>query len=535
MMNIHIPKDAKTYPHHKHWQFCVGSGHAQLALRTDYTRQLKKVHDELGIRYVRFHGILADDMSTYTTLRDMMPFPGTEEFKEINFRACGVAYDNVLAAGMKPFVELSFMPRYLAEDPDAKGFIYYRPNGSMPKDAAEWKEYMKAFIRFLQHRYGEEEIRSWYFEVWNEPDLGSTFFSGDRNGYFRLYKATVEAIKEVDPQIPVGGPATSGSKWVGQFRKMCEDQNVPLDFLTTHQYAGDPFAGIEDNATPDSEEENTEKVTFTPEKLEFIRNVLERVPEKTFLTGMRALLEDKSETTEIPGDMFVRNAKIAREQAGDYPLYYTEWGSNAIFSAETNDTRKTAAYVMKAALDVAPYMDGSSIWCFSDIFEEWHPFVEPFHGGFGLLNQDGIPKPAYHAVKMMADCGELRLDLGESATWGEIGYAAFRSDDGMQVLLFRQKMKNDDTAPKEKAVISIEMDRQPKSVSAGFINEVHGNPVRIWQEDHNSRNDLNQIEVADIVEKSAVRFMPWEYSYAGGILHTQIELGVNDICCIRIC
>lgn len=534
-MNIHIPKDAKTYPHHKHWQFCVGSGHALLALRTDYTRQLKKVHEELGIRYVRFHGILADDMSTYTTLRDMMPFPGTEEFKEINFRTCGVAYDNVLAAGMKPFVEVSFMPRYLAEDPQHRGFIYYKPNGTMPKDVEAWKKYLKEFISFLQHRYGKEEIRTWFFEIWNEPDLSSVFFSSDRNGYFRLYKASAEAIKEVDPLIRVGGPATSGSKWVKLFRNMCEEQNVPLDFLTTHQYAGDPIAGVEDNAAPDSEEEGTETSAFTPEKVAAISKILANTKEKTFLGGMRALLEDKSETTDIPRDHFFKNAQIAREQAGDYPLYYTEWGSNAIFSAQTNDTRKTAAYVMKAALDVAPYMDGSSIWCFSDIFEEWHPFVEPFHGGFGLLNQDGIPKPAYHAVKMMADCGDLRLDLGEGATWGEIGYAAFRSNDGMQLLLFRQKMKNDDAAPKEMAKISIELDQQPKSVSASFIDAVHGNPVRVWQENHNSRNDLNQAEVADIIEKSAVRPMPWAYSYVDGVMHTQVELGVNDICCIRIC
>lgn len=534
-MEILIPKNAGTYPNKKHWQFCVGSGHALLALRTDYTRQLKKIHDELGIQYVRFHGIFHDDMSTMNTLKVMLPFPGTEEFKEINFRACGVAYDNVLSAGMKPFVELSFMPRELAEDPNQDGFLYYRPNASMPKDIEAWKEYLKSFIRFLEHRYGEEEVRTWYFEVWNEPDLSSTFFSGGQEGYFRLYKASAEAIKEVDPELRVGGPATSGSKWVKKFRELCEEKKVPLDFLTTHQYAGDPIAGVEDSGSPENDgEEGTDKSAFTPEKLAVIREKLAAVEDKTFLNGMRTLLEDKSETTEIPGDIFVKNAGLVREQSKGYPLFYTEWGSNAIFSAYTNDTRKTAAYIVKAALEVADFVDGSSVWCFSDLFEEWHPFVEPFHGGFGLLNQDGIPKPAFYAMKMLAECGSLRLDLGEEATRGEIGYAAFQSESGMQILLFRQKMKNDSLAPKEKVKLRVEVDERPGTVTASFINEEQGNPLRVWQEEYGSRNDLNREEIADIITRSEVLPMPLEYSFQEGILQTEVQLGVNDICCISI-
>ena len=162
-------------------------------------------------------------------------------FREFNFRACGIAYDNVLSAGMKPFVELSFMPRELAEDPEKTGSFYYRPIDCMPKDLTAWRDYIQRFIRFLEHRYGEAEVRTWYFEVWNEPDLNPVFFQGTRDDYFRLYEATARAIKEVDPHLSVGGPATSGSKWVKSFRNFCEEKNVPLDFISTHQYAGDPL------------------------------------------------------------------------------------------------------------------------------------------------------------------------------------------------------------------------------------------------------------------------------------------------------
>lgn len=532
-MEYTIRTTAGTVPHKKHWQFCVGSGHALLALRTDYTRQLKFIHDELGIERVRFHGIFNDDMSTYNTLRVMLPFPGTEQFKEINFRACGVAYDNLLAAGMKPFVELSFMPRELASNKDQGDFIYYKPNVCMPKDWDAWEDYLQRFIRFLEHRYGAEEVRTWYFEVWNEPDLGSSFFSGGDEGYFALYRHSVEAIKSVDPEIRVGGPATSGSKWIKRFREVCEERGYPLDFLSTHQYAGDPIAGVEDNSTPEDDAGETQSA-FSPEKLAAIKQMLDACPDKTFLGGMRVLLKDKSETEKIKEGIFRKNAAIVRQQAKDYPVFYTEWGANAIFSAASNDTRKTAAYMVKTALEIADDVDGSSVWCFSDLFEEWHPFVEPFHGGFGLLNQDGIPKPGFWGLKLLSLCGSERLNLGDEAMQGEIGVAAFKSERAMQVLLFRQRMKNDDAAPKETASIHLELSKEPRRVTVMRVDADHGNPLRVWHEECGGRNDLNAAEIVLIAGKSRVEPEEWPYQYKNDLLTCETALGVNDVYLFQI-
>ena len=251
-MEFRIRKNTPVHPHDKHWQFCVGSGHAVLALRTDYTRQLKFIHDTLGIERVRFHGIFCDDMRTFNDLSMMYPIPGSEAFEEYNFNACGVAYDNVLDAGMKPFVELSFMPGKLArkkEGEKPEGSFFYKPLIVPPEDLEAWKKYITAFLDFLIHRYGSEEIRTWFFEVWNEPDLPVAFWNGTRDEYFQLYEATAQAIKAKDPQIRVGGPATSNSKWVRSFLKYCRERNVPVDFVSTHQYAGDPLGGVESQGT----------------------------------------------------------------------------------------------------------------------------------------------------------------------------------------------------------------------------------------------------------------------------------------------
>lgn len=532
-MEFFIQKDTPVIPHKKHWQFCVGSGHALLALRTDYARQLKFIHDTLGIEHVRFHGIFDDDMRTYTDLSMQMPLPAAQAFEEYNFNACGVAYDNVLDAGMKPFVELSFMPRKLMiqDDRPKEGSFFYKPYIVPPDDHAAWTRYIQAFLRFLIHRYGLEEVRTWYFEVWNEPDISRAFWNGTRDEYFRLYETTVRAIKEIDSQIPVGGPATSNSKWVRSFLNYCEENHVPVDFVSTHQYAGDPLGGVEDQGGPDSDAQNTgdksKGMDRTKQYYLALGEALQNVADKTFLNGFRTLMVDKSETTDLPNDVFIKNSKTVRQQAGSLPVFYTEWNENAIFSAYTNDTRKVAAYDVKTALDVSDHLDGSSIWCFSDIFEELHPFPQEFHGGFGILTQNGIPKPVYHALKMLHDAGDTRLDLGPDATLGEIGIAAFRNADELQVLLFRQKMKNLDL-PGEQAIVRLALDAAPAAIMARRIDEIHGNPLRIWEE-MGSPVSLNKREVNELIEKSKVVDEAWPFTYEEGVLTITAELGVNDV------
>ncbi|MBR2663254.1 MAG: hypothetical protein IKE25_06025 [Clostridia bacterium] len=190
---------------------------------------------------------------------------------------------------------------------------------------------MQAFVRFLIHRYGAEEIRSWFFEVWNEPDLPGAFWNGTRDEYFRLYETTVQAIKEIDPEIRVGGPATSNSRWVKSFLKYCRNRNLPVDFISTHQYAGDPLGGVESQGEPD-EESSFDLEAMMRGMAEAARK-MQALEDRTFLNGFRTMMPDKSETTEIVYGTFPENAKVVQQQAEGLPVYYTEWNENAIFSA----------------------------------------------------------------------------------------------------------------------------------------------------------------------------------------------------------
>ena len=252
-----------------------------------------------------------------------------------------------------------------------------------------------------------------------------------------------------------------------------------------------------------------------------------REKEKTFLAGYRAATPDKSETTDIPDDLFRKNAARTHEQAQGLPLYYTEWNENAIFSAYTNDTRKVAAYDVKMALAVADHVTGSSIWCFSDVFEELHPFPQEFHGGFGMLTQNGIPKPVFYAVKLLADAPDTRIDLGPEVFDGEVGAAAFEGDGETHVILFRQKMKQLDL-PKEEAVIHLACAKKPASVTVRRVDEEHGNPLKLWEE-MGKPVSLNRAEVEDLKARSAVQAEDWPFTWQDGMLTIRAELGVNDV------
>ena len=437
---------------------------------------------------------------------------------------------------MKLFVELSFMPQHLAKE-DVRGMFFYRPNICMPKDDQAWIDYIQSFVRFLIDRYGQEEVESWYFEFWNEPDLPVVFFHGTREDYFHLYEITARAIKEVDEKIRVGGPSTSGSKWVKSFVAFCKEHNVPVDFVTTHQYAGDPLGGVSDQGGPESAEETAVdeamKEQMSNVSPEAVQQMFANLPRGAILPAIRSFMGDPLERDDVPDNVFRTNAPIVKEQAQGLPVYYTEWNNCATFSAYGNDTRKVAAYDVKTILALENVIDGSSIWCFSDIFEELHPFPEEFHGGFGLMTQSGIKKPVYYALEMLNGVGDMRYDLGEDAIDNEVGMAAFASDEGTQCILFRQKMKNNLDLPKEEAEISLEMDAAPRMVYMERIDQEHCNPLKVW-EDMGSPQVPNPAQAAVIIEESEMRAEELPFVYEDGKVKMSVALGVNDVYCIRI-
>lgn len=513
-MKIVLKKDAPLKPYEKQWQFSIGSCHAPMAHRVDYLRQLKMVHDELGIERVRFHGIFNDDMKVGMTLRNIVPLPAAKKYKQFSFYQIARVYDNLLEIGVRPFVELGFMPKILASG-KRKCFFEYKGNVTMPKSIEEWSDFITQFINFLIDRYGREEIAQWYFEVWNEPNL-IAFFSGSKKDYFRLYEATARAIKNIEPRIKVGGPATANCAWIEEFVSFVKDNDIPCDFISTHQYAGDPLGHVI-------------KVGAMARALHKRLSNL-RKHSGGVLEGTRMIFVDDSEKI-TDRDMLINCAKNVKRQAGDIPVYYTEWGVSATCTAPINDTRRAASYAIRVLLATEGIIDKTSWWCFSDIFEELQFYTEPFSGSFGLVDIYGIPKPSFYGYKLLSMLGDSKYEL-ENSQNTPVEWAAFKKGEMTQLLLYKQNF-DPSNGVLDNISIEIECGVEPKSVWIYRIDEQHCNPLKLWEE-MGKPDYLKPSEVEKIKEASALKKEPLDFEYRDGKVVLATGLYNNDVQLIEV-
>ena len=337
-------------PVDRFFDLSVGSDYPGTLLREDSLAQLKMTADELGFRYVRFHAIFHDVLGTVKIENGRTAYDWTK---------IDQLYDALLARHVKPFVELGFTPEALASSQNS--IFYWHGNTSHPKPEG-WRDLIDAFTRHIEARYGRDEVRTWFFEVWNEPNLSGFFEGADQKAYFELYDLTAKAIKAVDPALKVGGPSTAGAGWVPEFLTHAKQSGAPVDFVTTHTY------GVLGGFLDESGQSDT-KLDPSPDAiLGDVRRVRQQISDSSY----RVL-----------------------------PLYFTEWSTSYAPRDSVHDSYVSAAYILAKLKGAQGLLQGMSYWTFTDIFEEPGPPTAPFQGGFGLLNPQGIRKPAYFAYKYL--------------------------------------------------------------------------------------------------------------------------------------
>ncbi len=436
MIRFSIDPAKKTaFPHY--WELCVGSCHAYTALREDYRQQLRRAHDELGFRYVRFHGLLNDDMCVCVMQRD---FAGNPLGVVYNFVNIDNIFDFLLSIGMKPFIELGFMPTALASG--EKTCFHYRGNITPPKDCAAWGELVTRLTEHLIARYGRDEVRSWFFEVWNEPNL-AFFFAGTKEEYFRLYETSARAIKAVDTALRVGGPATSFNSWVRDTVEYCRKHDVPLDFISTHHYpTDDPLwrSGMDID-------EFFKKGMFKDAR--YGRGVLKGMCERV------------------------------RKEANGLPVYYTEWNTSSHHDDPLHDEPYAAAMIAKTLADNDGLVEGYSFWTFTDIFEEMSQTPGAFYGGFGLMTTHGVPKPNYRLFALFHGLGTTRLAVKTSSPDATAELLATATDAGCRLIAYNHQVEKEPIQPE---TIRISLVGIPHGNSAVLwrIDDTHANPKKAW-------------------------------------------------------
>jgi xylan 1,4-beta-xylosidase len=337
-------------PLDRSFNFSVGADYPGTTSRPESLAQLKTAVGELGFRYIRFHAIFHDDLGTVKVVDGKTIYDWTKVDQ---------LYDAFLAIGIKPFVELGFTPQALKTSDSS--IFYWKGNTSHP-DRAGWRALVNAFVRHLRERYGDKEVRSWYFEVWNEPNLDGFWEKADQQAYFDLYEDSVRTIKAIDPKLRVGGPSTAGAAWVPEFLNFAAGRNLPVDFVTTHTY------GV-DGGFLDEEGKDDNKLSTNPDS--------------------------------IIGDVRRVRGQITASKFPDLPLYFTEWSTSYNPRDPVHDSYISAAYILSKLRAARSYAQGMSYWTYSDLFEEPGPPSTPFHGGFGLMNREGIRKASWYAYKYL--------------------------------------------------------------------------------------------------------------------------------------
>ncbi|WP_251106519.1 GH39 family glycosyl hydrolase [Alloacidobacterium dinghuense] len=420
---IEINAQAQTTPFPHFWEQMFGSGRANLTLRESYRNDLRAVKQATDFRYVRFHAILHDENGVYNEDEHGNPV--------YNFSYVDQIYDGLLKNGVRPVVEISFMPKKLAFNPDALHPFWYKQNVSPPKSMEAWDALITHFAQHLVDRYGIDEVSQWYFEVWNEPNID--FWNGipRKQSYFDLYAHTARDLKSVSPRLRVGGPATAAASWVDDFLKYAADNHVPVDFVSSHGYADDTvenlFGTNEDIPMDDR-----------------VCRAIEKVRKQIQASAMPHL-----------------------------PLFWTEWNVQGM--NESRDTSFVGTGLANTIRECDGVVDMMSFWTFSDVFEEGGPIPKPFEGQFGLRAKGGINKPSYYAFALLHHLGDQRIANPST------NVIATKRQDGSLAIALWNLVDPDKTGSEKDIQLVLQGVPTNAVVSISRVDNTHGNTLAAYK------------------------------------------------------
>ncbi len=408
--------------------FCVGTGRIGLGLQAEYQAQLKAVQDLCHFTHIRGHGLFHDDMSIYqlVKLRD-----GTEH-ERFCFTYLDRVFDAWLAAGIAPFLELGFMPEALASSEQT--LFYWKAHTVPPKDEAAWVRLVKATLAHLAERYGEDAVSAWPCEIWNEPNLAGFWENADKEKYLRLYEITVTAVKEVLPRMQVGGPAVCGgpvtNQWVHDFLAFCRDRGLPVDFVTRHAY-------------------------------------MAKTPDYRGRYVYHEMCEAEETWEEMRG---TRETIDAFPEYRGIPMHITEFNTSYNPRCPLHDAPENACHVAGLLASLGDLAASYSYWTFGDVFEESGVPSTPFHGGFGMMADQGIAKPTLWAFAFFNNL------KGECVHRDARSVILRRADGSYEGVCWNLQRK-----ARESLTLTLALPCEGRcALTTRTVDEEHGNPLALW-------------------------------------------------------
>lgn len=440
---IHPDYSAPTTPFRHTWEGVANVDQFRWFVRRDMQEQLQLAHDELHVRHVRAVGMFDDELRVLAL--DPKEFHSTIRRPRVNFQLLDYCFDSLLDRGLNPMFTTCFMPSVLAAG--IRTCFSTGARISPPQNPAAWADLVSTAVRHVITRYGRTLVRQWHFEVWNEPNLMNGFFEGTQAEFFSLWATTCHAIKSVDPELRIGGPSSARAEWIADLIDFGRKNDCVPDYIIAHVYNNDsessplsPFDGPQEDMASKSPH-------FASGVVRGVHSVLRQ-------------LDFKGE------------------------VHWNEWG-RSWWPCETNrENANEAAFIAKTMAEVSQLGDFFAYWCLSDIYDQVGYGKETFHGNYGLLNLQGLRKPAYHAFQLLSRLGTQTLHIVPSATLTPLTNAlATQSSDKISILIYDY-----DPIPQimpAKAALDVEVTlppgTQPSQLTVYRIDSDENNIIAAWK------------------------------------------------------
>lgn len=426
---IQIAEDSRTR-FNNNAAFCVGTSRMGLALHQEYQEQLAMAQAECHFKHIRGHGLFCDDMAIFQCVTDA---EGNERIS-YNFTYLDRVFDSYMALGIRPFIELGFMPERMASG--TQTIFYWKGNTTPPADDQKWADMIKATLRHLAERYGEAEVSQWPCEVWNEPNLPGFWEHADKEKYLHLYEVSVKAVKAVLPEMKVGGPAICGGSgsqdWIRDLLTFCRERQLPIDFVSRHAYMGE---GPQRNGR-------------------YLYHTMRTVD---------SIMEEMQESRDII-DSFPEYAGM--------PMHITEFNTSYHPFCPIHDTNYNAALIAGLLARIGDVAASYSYWTFGDVFEEQGVPSRPFHGGFGMIANGLIAKPTLWTFAFFNNLSGIPVHRDEHSV-------IVRKADSSYEGIAWNICKGD----RSELQLDVQLPLSgPLAVTTETVDEIVCNPLKVWHE-----------------------------------------------------
>lgn len=411
-----------------YWKKTMSFGKACEGLRGDIQSQIKEIKSDFNPDYIRFTGIFNEEMHIYN--EDSL---GKVHY---DYSYIDKLTDFLIKLHLKPYINIGFMPKKLAEKEEYIGSSSI--NISYPKNIKKWKELVSNLIRHFIEKYGEKEVESWYFEIWNNPNLKGLYWKESDEKFYLFFSETYSTIKSISHRLKVGGPSANfniNQIWLNNFIKYLNFKNIKIDFFSFSSYE------MSENPEPFSNSED--------------------------VNGINNLKGDGVSFKEFSSD-------IKKNYEKKIELIMCEWNLTTSSFNLYNDNCYKAAYIVDTVLNNINTVNQMIYWTAT----ENKMGANILYGGIGLFTTNNLKKASYNAFLLLNKLGDTLISKGKNH------FITTRADS-VQVMLYNYDKineKNNFNKVKEIQINMQNFNHGKYRITKYYLNSLSGSIYEAWKE-----------------------------------------------------